>query len=92
MKLPREVWVGETVWTIRRVRKVPDNPENTIGLADPSDQVIYVKSGQGFRQTLATLIHELIHACEFTYEYDIPHKLIDKLDEHLADILIDNFL
>lgn len=91
---PREYMVGDAVWKLRFVRHIPhDQPGRIcVGLAEPSEQVIYVKLGQDPEERLKTFLHELLHAIEYEYDISMPHRLIHKLEDPLARFLIDNYL
>ena len=86
----REVQIGDSIWEIKFVRKIPKEPETTIGLCDPSEHVIYIRLGQSPEQRFKTFIHELCHAV--CYEYAIPecHKVIYALEEPILRLFSDN--
>lgn len=93
MKLPKEITIGESVWQVRRPRKLkaPGKGE-VLGLCDTVNQVIHVKAGLGYTETLVTFVHEVLHAFEDEYELDIPHELVYGLEAPIAYLLLDNFL
>lgn len=95
MKLPKQLLVGDGVWTVKMVRRIGyDNKtdKETLGLCDPAESLILIKMGQGKRATFETFIHELMHALEFEYDFRMEHKLIYNLESKVAQLLIDNFI
>lgn len=89
--IPREIHLGDSIWKVKFVRKIPDEAEDTLGLCDPSECTIYIKQGQSYVSRLDTLFHEIIHAIENEYEFDLDHKHVYKLGEALAKFFVDNF-
>ena len=91
----KRTWcVGDEVWTIKFVRKVPGEQcdENLFGLSDPSEQCNYIRLKQNKFKILCTFIHEMFHSIEAEYDFKIPHDLIWKLEIPIARFIIDNFL
>lgn len=92
---PREITVNEDMWHVRFVRRMPEMSKQedleTRGLCDPSLWTIYVKVGLDRRETLMTFIHELLHAFEESYQVEIPHPLIYRLEVAFADFLLHNW-
>lgn len=87
---PREIMVGEDLWAVRFVRRLPEDSQ--LGLCDPSEQTIYIRLGQTQEERLKTFLHELLHAIEYEYKIVMPHRLIHRLEDPLARFLIDNYL
>ena len=87
---PRELQVGESIYSIRFVRRIPDEPKDTVGLCDDGDKMIWIRLGQTPRERWKTLTHEIAHALEAEYQIKIPHKLIYRLEEPIARLLEDN--
>lgn len=79
MKLPKKVCVRETWWEIKK-KAMKD-----YGACCPTSRTIYIKKGLSAYWTHRTLIHEMLHAAEFEYNYDIGHRLINRLEEWLMD-------
>lgn len=94
MKLPKELVIGDSIWTVKSVRKIQFNERKreTIGLNDPSTQEILIKTGMSPKERLTTLIHEIIHAFEDEYDVEIGHEIIEKIEDGVAQFFIDNFL
>ena len=91
---PRQIQVGDSVWGVRFVRRLADPSPGSItwGACDPSDQVIYIRLGQSQTERLKTFLHELLHAIEFEYGFEMPHRLIHRLEDPLVRFLMDNYL
>lgn len=85
---PREIEVGDDIWEVRFCRRVPDEGEETVGLCDPSDYLIWIKQGLSPRDRMETFIHEVLHAIEFSHDIDIPHRLVYAIARHWTDICI----
>lgn len=62
------------------------------GTTDAAKRLITIKLGMSRRQTLATLVHEILHVIEFEAPVKLKHKTIYKLERAIMEILIDNFL
>lgn len=87
---PREIQIGENTWDVKFVRRFQD--KFTTGLCDPSETTIYIRMGQTDDERLKTLLHEILHAIEYEYQLEIPHRLIHRLEDPLARFLVDNYL
>lgn len=85
---PRELVIKDDIWKVRFVRKISDN---TLGLCDPSEKTIYIKQGQSYQERLDTFLHEVVHAINFEYNFEIKHNHVYKLAEAMAKIYIENF-
>lgn len=88
---PKTVKVADEIYKIKFVRKVPGQDENTMGLCDPETRVISIKLGQSVTETFNTFIHEVLHAFEYEYDLEVPHKLIYAFERALSDFLLTNF-
>ena len=95
MKLPEFLLIGDSIWSVKLVRKI-DYPRHkvriTVGLADPETCVISLKKSLSTEDKLEYFVHELIHALDHEYDLNIPHKLVYKLQKPIADFLRANFL
>jgi hypothetical protein len=74
------------------VRFCRDLGPNTLGLCCGVSHVISIRTGQTTQARWATFIHELLHAIEFSFKTEYPHKMIHCLDDKLAAVLFDNWL
>lgn len=95
MKWPKEIDVGDSIWHIRFVKKVPDRAGKgrvLVGLACPMDQTLYVLRSISPFDKLVVLIHEVNHALEDEHGYEIDHDTLNKADVAWAQFLCDNFL
>lgn len=89
---PREVEVGDDVWAVRFVRRVPGHPDHILGLCDPSEHTLFIRLGQSPADRFETFLHEVLHAIEESYGFRIPHRLIYRLERPIARLLFDNFM
>lgn len=93
---PRVLKVGESIWTVRFVREIPGDTkgakEITVGLADSEAQEILIRQGLTAALRLETFIHEVTHALEFEFGFQIPHAVLHKADKAWAQFLIENLL
>lgn len=79
MKIPHKVRLTarvayEVVWVDKF-----DNPD-TLGLCDFDKKIIYIKKKMGAKDTRATFWHELTHAMEAEYNFQIPHAVVHQLE------------
>jgi hypothetical protein len=101
---PREWLFGDDLWTLKFVRKIDGN-ENILGLCDPSELVIYIKTKQTRLEMLMSTMHEIFHGLEHSYDicfdnkpiytYRTFHSYIYKMEKALALTFLqnsDNFL
>lgn len=94
IKLPKLFCVGDTVYTLRRVKRIKDIPDTktleTIGMCDPSQHEILLRCDlRGFAE-LEAFIHEILHGFEAEYDFAIPHWLVYRIAKGLAHFIIDN--
>jgi Zn-dependent peptidase ImmA (M78 family) len=89
-KYPKEVTIGEATYKIRFVSTIQKD-NNTLGLCDTSDYVIYIKRGLTPSETIYTFIHEVLHAIEAEYDVDLAHKHIYALERGIGDFFMTNF-
>ncbi len=86
-KYPSKIHVGSEVYTIKFVRGL-----KCYGVTDSGDKTIKIKKGLSPRETMKTLIHELLHAVDFEHDIGIKHKKVYALEEALFGLIYDNFL
>lgn len=99
---PKEIVVGDQVWTIHFARCLEDKPlkparngkepKRVVGYCDPSDCSIWILLGQGPLETFSTFLHEVQHCFEFEGDFDMPHKVIYKTELWWAKFIIENCL
>jgi len=89
----KEWFIGEEIWTVHFVRTIPDPDTDLVGLCDPETQKIFIKLGQGRRDTLKTGIHEMLHAIAFAWDIERLDNewIVKQLEEPLTAFLLDNF-
>jgi hypothetical protein len=92
---PKRIRVRGEPWDIQFVRKIPSNDTHDVGLCDPSNNTIYIKLKQSPRDTFLTFIHEVIHAMEVEWDFNLPHTqkddVVDKLERAIGEFLENNF-
>lgn len=79
--------IGDQCYELKFVQRLPDND---LGLCDPSRNSCYIKLGQTKKETFKTFIHEMIHAIEDVYDFDLPHDFVEVLEVGVSDFIIDN--
>lgn len=85
---PERLIIRGEVWVIKFVKTLPGRGW---GLCDPSEKLITLRHTLPKGQLLATLIHEIIHAIEYEYDFELPnHDDLETLDEGLADVILQN--
>ena len=86
---PKQIIILDDVWDIRFVRKCED-PENR-GECDGITKEIIIIQGMSREETFKTLIHEVIHALEFSGKLEIKHSTVYKLEDVVFSLLMENF-
>ena len=76
---PNVLHIKKQVWEIKFVSRINDE---CLGLCDPLGLTIYIKKGQRPRERLSAFIHEVIHALECEYGFDMTSKVIENKKEH----------
>lgn len=89
---PKHLHIGENIWEVRFCRRIPDEPESTLGICDPSEYAIYIRLNQTAKERFKTLVHEICHAMCYEYNIKENHDVIHKLEEPIARLLADNGL
>ena len=79
-RLPRRIKIRDTEWSVKR-RKMED-----YGLIEWRSRTIWIKSGLRGKILKQTLLHEILHACEWAYDFPLGHKIINELEVMLCDI------
>lgn len=96
---PKQVDIGDSIWRVRFVDRVPANvpgrkgrkPRYVIGLACPETQTLYILKSLSPHDRLVVFIHEVTHALEDEHGFEIEHSQLEKLDKAWAKFLCDNF-
>jgi hypothetical protein len=87
MRLPREVWVKDAVYRISYKRGLDE-----FGYCDMNEKKIVIRAGLSFQERLDTLVHEISHAIEEEWDFDVKHEHIHKLSTAWAQVLVDNII
>lgn len=85
---PKRIYLGNYTYTVRFVSRLP---KDTVGEADPVKCEIRILKGLGPKARLTTYVHEVLHAMEFSFDINLPHKLVRALEEPLVDFFLQNF-
>lgn len=80
-----------SIWEVKFKKEFKSHPK-TLGVCDPSENIIWIKSGMSDRETFVTFVHELLHAFEMEMQITISHQLICKLQYPFADFILENFM
>jgi hypothetical protein len=91
---PRTFDVGDQIWTLKFVNRVPDRAGKgrvLVGLACPMEQILYIRKELSPFDRLVVFLHEVQHALEDEYDFEIDHAVLNKLDRAQAQFLCDNF-
>lgn len=83
-----DMWEVKFVNTIKNRGKID---RDLLGLCDPEINIISVCKKQKKEDILKTVIHELIHAVEFSMDKDIPHEMVYAIEQILGDLFIELF-
>jgi hypothetical protein len=86
---PKQFYIGRDIYKLKFVRRVLSDHANA-GCCDPERKEIRIKLGQTPKETLSTLIHELLHAAEFSYDIKISHEAIYRLEIAIMSFLQEN--
>ena len=85
--------IGDYEWDLKFCRKIEDgtSASDTMGLCDPSIKRLSILQKQSILERLTSVSHEILHAFEDEYEFEIPHHLVYKLDRAIALFILMNF-
>lgn len=88
------VLVGDTIYAVVFKSRLPKmGYKNGIdGYCCPEKCVIAIRKGLTLERTFEILVHEYLHACEFEYEFELTHEVIELLEEPIRRLLLDNYL
>lgn len=62
-------------------------PKDCVGLCIWPDRIIKIAAGLGERESFDTLIHEVVHAIAFSTNTSINHRIINRIECPLADVI-----
>jgi len=91
MKIPSKICVKKgVIYEVVYVDEIESNPD-LMGLCrdkkESRQRQILLKKGMSQKDTWQTFIHELLHVLEFEHKIKISHKLIDKLEAPIFQLL-----
>jgi len=87
--LGKVIKAGGTKFTIAAKARLLER-FGVVGQTDFFNQTILIDSNLSEDQTLVTLLHEMIECVNKKYYMDLPHDLINALEVHLFETLINN--
>lgn len=87
---PKEFEINGEIWKTKFVRCVPGYDKSVLGLCCPSEHTIYIRLGQKPKERLVTWVHEKLHALSYSYDFELNHPVIEKLEMPLAELIWDN--
>lgn len=87
MKIPHRIRIKRNVFYEIVFAEVVKNDYSCMGYCDGDNKQIILKIEQSKESMIKTLIHELIHAIEFTYKTPIPHKITEMLENGIYAFL-----
>lgn len=88
MKIPSTIKIKRANWNIVFTNTMDFGPDMSVyGLCDPKTRTLFIKKGLTERQTLITLVHEILHALESDCDIDLGHRIINKIDFVIADLI-----
>lgn len=80
--------VNGDIWSVVFKKRMEANLR---GFCDPEKMEIAILIGQSGDEIFKTFIHEVFHAFEFSYDFEMNHKTIYKLEDAVLNLLKDNF-
>jgi hypothetical protein len=93
VKIPESVKVGPFTYTVEFVDDLADDADRNrklYGQCRYGDQKILISRGTNPDSNLATFLHELIHAIDFTMQAGLKEKQVDRVAVGLTMVLRDN--
>lgn len=86
---PKELVVNGVNWRVIFVDQI--DGKDCLGLCDSETKTIQLIRKMSPKERLTTFIHEIAHAIEYSYSFELKHDHIYKLAQGLTDVLIVNF-
>lgn len=88
---PKSIYVGHREWRVVFKPNVGmTGKRHNWGLCNNEEKTIYIKTKLDGYNRFVTFVHEVIHAVEYEYGFDIPHKLVECMDVGIANLLLVN--
>lgn len=85
MILPKKIKVNKRIYTVKQVKQV--DAYHSAGDWTNIPRRIRIKKGMNDVHTLQTFVHEVMHAAEHEYGFELKHIEIYKLDVALGRAL-----
>lgn len=81
--IPETLIIGDITWRIIRRSRLG---KGVLGMCDDAEHIIYIRTRLSEHDLLSTLIHEVLHAIEYTTQTPLPHKSIYLIEAPLASV------
>lgn len=87
---PKNLEIRGNIWSVKFTKQLSIAHA---GDCNPNKKLIRIRIGkhQDLHTIMRTFIHEVLHAIEFEYGFEMEHKSIEKLEEPLTDFILNNF-
>lgn len=86
MKLPKSLIIADSVYSV----EITDLPRDLAGDC-ASDHKIRINKDLSEYEKLVTLVHEAMHAVEFSRNVKVGHRVIEKLEAPIASLIVQLF-
>jgi len=87
MKIPPKIRITSKIsYKIAFIDYFPEDLD-CLGTCCVENRLILLKKHQSKRSQEEVLIHEILHAIEFTHKIEIPHKAVDALGPAILRVL-----
>lgn len=81
--------VGAHTWSVEYVDMI-DADGTTWGLCTPEKHLIQINRAASPSMRLSTFLHELLHAFEAVYDFELDHHLLNLSADALAQVMLDS--
>jgi hypothetical protein len=98
MSIFAKKWViGDNIWSVQIKKGLKADGKAVLGLCLPDEHLIQIDAGQPARERVRTFWHEILHALEVEYGFDLGERenkvsvAIEKLEVAIPKLLRDNY-
>ena len=84
---PKVIYVRGDAYKLSFVKRLDCH-----GITDSGRKTIKIRAGMSAHETFRTVIHEVLHAIEFTHPVRMKHETVYKLEQALFELILDNGL
>lgn len=89
--LTGEFLINGEIWRVRYVRDPETIGTRTWGDCNPETHEIRLLQSLSREEAFDTWIHEILHAFEFAYDFEMDHKTIVRLERPIREFIKENF-